>query len=71
MNQEVNSLVIINGENVDAAGMTFADYLRDAGYDTQYIAVERNLEIVPKATFADAVMNDGDKIEIVRFVGGG
>ncbi len=41
------------------------------GLDPTKVAVERNLEIVPKSTFADVVLADGDRIEIVHFVGGG
>ena len=35
------------------------------------VAVEVNLEIVPRATYAERTLQDGDKIEIVHFVGGG
>lgn len=41
------------------------------GLDPTKVAVERNLEIVPKSTFADVVLGNGDRIEIVHFVGGG
>jgi thiazole synthase len=39
--------------------------------DPTKVAVERNLEIVAKSTFADVMLADGDRIEIVHFVGGG
>ncbi len=64
----------INGENVDAAqaaGMTLTEYLEKNGYKTGRIAVERNLEIVPKSEYDSVVLEDGDAIEIVNFVGGG
>ncbi len=64
-------MVTINGASVDAAGKTIAAYLTEAGYPLQYIAVERNLEIVPKAQYDSTILCDGDHIEIVRFVGGG
>lgn len=35
------------------------------------VAVERNLEIVPRSLFAETLVQDGDRIEIVRFIGGG
>ena len=35
------------------------------------VAIERNLEIVPRSTFADVTLGNGDRIEIVQFVGGG
>ncbi len=64
-------MVTINGEQVNAAGKTVADYLAEAGYTTAYVAVERNREIVPRAAYGEAVLEDGDVVEIVRFVGGG
>ena len=64
-------MVIINGESVDAAGKTIAAYLAEAGYPLQYIAVERNLEIVPKTQYDSTILCDGDRVEVVRFVGGG
>ena len=63
--------VIINGEQVEAAGKTLAVYLDEAGYDVRRIAVERNGEIVTKAQYSTTVLQDGDKVELVRFVGGG
>jgi thiamine biosynthesis protein ThiS len=35
------------------------------------VAVERNLEIAPRSTYADTVLSEGDRIEIVTFIGGG
>jgi len=39
--------------------------------DPRKVAVERNLEIVPKSQYQDTALADGDQIEIVQFVGGG
>ena len=64
-------MVQINGESLPAAGKVLADYLACAGYDTQRLAVERNGEIVPRSRYGETVLQDGDCIEIVRFVGGG
>lgn len=61
----------INGENVDAAGKTLAQYLVEAGYNQVRIAVERNEEIVPKSKYGEMVLAEGDCVEIVNFVGGG
>ena len=63
--------VNINGEEVDAAGKTLADYLEEAGYDTRGIAIERNGAIVPKSQYALTVLQDGDTVEVVRCVAGG
>jgi sulfur carrier protein len=49
-------MLTINGQSVDAAGKTVAEYLAEAGYNTVRIAVERNEEIVPKAKYAETVL---------------
>ena len=64
-------MVKINGTEYDAAGKTIAEYLETTEYNPLRIAVERNGEIVPKATYAETVLQDGDNVEIVNFVGGG
>ncbi len=64
-------MVIINGTSLDIAGQTLADYLSEAGYDTKRIAVELGGEIVPKAQYGQTVLEDGDTLEVVSFVGGG
>ena len=64
-------MVQINGELFPAAGMTLVDHLASAGYDPQRVAVERNGEIVPRSRYGETVLQNGDRIEIVRFVGGG
>ena len=64
-------MVKINGEPLDIAGKTIAEYLATTNYDMKRIATELNGDIVPKDTYADTVLRDGDSIEIVSFVGGG
>lgn len=64
-------MVKINGTELDAAGKTIAEYLETTDYNRSRIAVERNGEIVPKADYDSTVLNDGDVIEVVSFVGGG
>ena len=64
-------MVIINGTPADAAGKTLSAFLCSARYVTKRIAVEQNGLIVPKAEYDSVTLNDGDKIEIVSFVGGG
>ncbi|MDV7338581.1 sulfur carrier protein ThiS [Terasakiella sp. A23] len=65
-------IVIVNGEerSLDQA-KSVADFLTEIGIDPKKVAVERNLEIVPKSQFADILVGDGDKLEIVHFIGGG
>lgn len=38
---------------------------------TSQVAVERNLEIVPRSAYGDTMLSEGDEVEIVRFIGGG
>ncbi|MCR5335031.1 MAG: sulfur carrier protein ThiS [Synergistes sp.] len=64
-------MVIINGEELDIAGKTLAEYLAGTKYDPRRIAVERNGDIVPKARYSETVLEDGDTVEVVSFVGGG
>ena len=64
-------MVQINGEGLPAEGKTVAEYLCSAGYDARRVAVERNGEIVPRASYGETVLQDGDLVEVVRFVGGG
>jgi thiazole synthase len=64
--------VRINGEERRIAGGTsIAGLIGELGLDAKRVAVERNLEIVPRSTFANVEVEDGDQYEIVHFVGGG
>jgi thiamine biosynthesis protein ThiS len=53
------------------AGATLASLLVDFGLDTRKVAVERNLEIVPRSAYAETALAAGDRLEIVHFIGGG
>ena len=62
----------INGAMREVAtGTTVLELLNELDIKPQGIAVELNLEIVPKSRFGEMILKDGDKIEIVRMVGGG
>ena len=62
----------LNGEpRTVAAGMSIAALADTLGLNPKKIAVERNLEIVPRSTLAAVMLADGDQLEIVHFVGGG
>lgn len=64
-------MVLINGERTATDGKNLSEYLISSGYDTKRVAVEFNGNILPKADYDKTVLCDGDKIEIVSFVGGG
>ncbi len=64
-------MVIINGEKTNSDGMTVEQFIKSSGYNTVFIAVELNEDIVPKADYASTVLKDGDVLEVVNFVGGG
>ena len=64
--------VMINGEErILAEAQSVEALLVGLGIDPRKVAVERNLEIVPKSTYAQVVVGDGDRLEIVHFIGGG
>ncbi len=64
--------IVLNGESVEAAvGSTVATLLKQLGISRERVAVELNTDIVPKAGYETQLIADGDKIEIVHFVGGG
>ena len=52
-------------------GISVADLALELGLEPAKVAVERNLEIVPRSTLAEVKVEDGDDYEIVTFVGGG
>ncbi len=64
--------IFVNGEPASAAkGATVEALLEQMGLPQKGVAVERNREIVPKSLYATVRLGDGDRIEIVQFVGGG
>ena len=64
--------IILNGETrrLDAP-LSVRGLLESLGLDPAKIAVERNLEIVPRSAYGRTPIADGDRIEIVSFIGGG
>lgn len=64
--------IVLNGKAREIAeNTTVLGLLNELDIKPQGIAVELNLEIVSKSKFAETVLKDGDKVEIVRMVGGG
>ena len=70
---EIETLAItVNGQHRRVpAGVTVAELALELGLEPTRVAVERNLEIVPRSTLAEVKVEDGDDFEIVTFVGGG
>ena len=64
-------MVKINGVGYEADGKTVAQLVEEGGYTPAKVAVELNLEIVPKSKYSEKLVHDGDIVEIVSFVGGG
>ena len=64
--------LMLNGESRTLPGsVSVSALLTEVGLDPIKVAVERNGAIVPKTTFAEVMVADGDRIEVVHFIGGG
>jgi thiamine biosynthesis protein ThiS len=69
---ETTMTISVNGENRSAnPGTTVDDLLRELGLDAGRVAIERNLEILPRPQWSATRVEPGDRYEIVQFVGGG
>ncbi len=64
-------MVKINGKEEMVQGQTLLAYLEENGYSRDRIAVECNERIIPKSEYEHKILEDGDVLEIVCFVGGG
>ena len=65
-------LIQVNGESREtAAGTTVAALLSQLGLNSGRVAIEHNLRILPKAKWEETQVSEGDRFEIVQFVGGG
>ena len=68
----MESTIQVNGETRPAsAGATVVDLLRELGLEDGRVAIERNLEILPRQKWRETKVVPGDRYEIVHFVGGG
>tara|TARA_B100000945_G_scaffold318031_1_gene322010 strand:- start:4978 stop:5184 length:207 start_codon:yes stop_codon:yes gene_type:complete len=64
--------IILNGEKFTLeTGSNIVNLIDKLDLDVDKLAIERNLEIVPKSKFAMTIIEEGDKLEIVHFIGGG
>ena len=72
MIQDGTLSIRVNGEHRRVpAGISIAELALELGLEPTKVAVERNLEIVPRSTLREVKVEDGDEFEIVTFVGGG
>ena len=65
-------MITVNGKQIQlTSAMSVADYLEQNNYQINRIAVEMNEEILPKYSYSETMLKDGDRLEVVTFVGGG
>lgn len=70
--EKEEKMIYLNGKPEDIMdGISLAELARERQYCLDYIAAELNGEIVPKQQYEDTILHDGDKLEVVSFVGGG
>lgn len=65
-------MVRINGKDAPyAVSLSVLEYLEQSSYKLQHVVVELNEEILPKEAYDKTILNDGDVLEILSFMGGG
>jgi sulfur carrier protein len=65
-------LIVLNGKETQIRdGMTLADFIRDKGLEPDRIVVEHNRQIPEKEDWGRVVLKERDRLEVLRFVGGG
>ncbi|WP_026172516.1 MULTISPECIES: sulfur carrier protein ThiS [Asticcacaulis] len=63
--------ILLNGEEREVTATTLTALIDEIGLEGRKVAIEKNLEIVPRSTYLSTAIADGDRVEIVHFVGGG
>jgi sulfur carrier protein len=64
--------IFVNNSPLEVGeGLTIAALLADLDLDPRQLAVERNLELVPRGQHAEVTLVEGDRLEVVTLVGGG
>ncbi|MDH5768261.1 MAG: sulfur carrier protein ThiS [Nitrospirota bacterium] len=64
--------LIVNGENLEVSNVeTLQDLLKELQIEPGRVAVEINVSIVKKSDYSTFKLNEGDRVEIVNFIGGG
>lgn len=63
--------ILLNGEDRTVAKGSLAGLVQELGLEQRMIAIERNLEVVPKSEYDSTQLEAGDRIELVHMIGGG
>jgi len=64
--------IVLNGESKECAeGLTLAQFVQQLGLKADRVAVELNRQIAPRNRWSETALQEGDRLEIVHFVGGG
>jgi sulfur carrier protein len=73
MSESVHNItkITLNGEISHVKASNLLSLIEDLGLDAKKVALEKNLEIVPRSAYLQTPLCEGDRIEIVHFVGGG
>jgi len=61
----------LNGGDTQVAAANLADLVVELGLEQRMIAIERNMEVVPKSEYAATKLEESDRIELVHMIGGG
>ncbi|MDQ6954793.1 MAG: sulfur carrier protein ThiS [Mariprofundaceae bacterium] len=61
----------LNGDTTQVAAINLTDLVTELGLDQRMIAIERNMEVVPKSTYNATMLEENDRIELVHMIGGG
>jgi len=62
---------MLNGDHRTVRAYTLADLVHELGLQQRMIAIERNLEVVPKSQYGSTLLEKDDRIELVHMIGGG
>ncbi|MDQ6994014.1 MAG: sulfur carrier protein ThiS [Mariprofundaceae bacterium] len=63
--------ILLNGDTTSTNATTLGELVIELGLEERMIAIERNLEVVPKSQYKDTRLCDNDRIELVHMIGGG
>lgn len=63
--------ISLNGKTIDCSSATLMELVRKAGYEPASLVAEVNLEVIRQQDWESFVLNEGDAVELLSFVGGG